>query len=500
MSPANKDFGFLPIPKRLQYDPDKPFKFTLFMNLSFAFSSTFTVANLYYCQPLLIQLSKSFNVSYNEVSNIATLVQSGYAGGLLFISPLGDLVRRRQLILILIFISSGLTIGLSITKNLIVFEVLTFLIGFATVTPQILLPLAADLAPPARRATAISTVLSGLLLGVLVARVLAGVVAQFAPWHVVYYVAVGVQYLILGWSYLILPDDPPKNAHLSYFQILKTMVHFAVTEPVLIQACLITIASSACFASFWVTLTFLLGDSPYNYSTLVIGIWGVVGIVGVLMAPLTGRFVDRLVPWYASLFSIIMSLCFGAIYVAAAGLNISAVVIATIGLDVCRQMLQVSLSTAIFAIEPAARARLNAVSILSLFIGQVMGTSVGTRVFNKHGWRACGALMMGWYGWQLLVLLLRGPHCRRKTWLGFEGGWSTSRGQDEATPRAGSPVEDEKHTEPSSPAVSDKQHGDDTVAAGSTDPTDSRDVEQIGPSANMADVGETKLYPSLNVV
>ncbi|KIY52041.1 MFS general substrate transporter [Fistulina hepatica ATCC 64428] len=351
MSPANKDFGFLPIPKWLQYDPDKPYKFSLFMNLSFAFTSTSTmssilyvstpVANLHYCQPLLIQFSKSFNVSYSEV--------------------------------------------------------LTFLIGFATVTPQILLPLAADLAPPARRATAISTALSGLLLGMLVARVLAGVVAQFAPWHVVYYVAVGVQYLVLGWSYLILPDDPPKNAHLSYCQILKTMARFAVIEPVLIQACLITIASSACISSFWVTLTFLLGESPYNYSTLSIGIFGVVGVFGVLMTPLVGRFVDRLVPWYASLSGIIMSLCFGAIYVAAAGLNISTVVMATIGLDVCRQMLQVSLSTAIFAIEPAARTRLNALFIvlrsflitefysLQMLIGQVMGSSVGTRVFNNYG-------------------------------------------------------------------------------------------------------------------
>lgn len=53
---------------------------------------------------------------------------------------------------------------------------------------------------------------------------------------------------------------------------------------------------------------------------------------------------------------------------------------------------------------------------------QVMGTSVGTEVFVRYGWRAAAALSMGWYGFQLFILLLRGPHCERYTWFGYEGG------------------------------------------------------------------------------
>ena len=136
-----------------------------------------------------------------------------------------------------------------------------------SVTPQILLPLAADLAPPERRASAISVVLSGLLFGVLIARVLAGVIAEFTSWRVVYYMAVGTQGLVLVGSYLILPDYPPMNDDLTYFDILWTMAKFAFTEPQLIQACLVNMASSAQFSNFWVTLTFLLGGPPYNYST-----------------------------------------------------------------------------------------------------------------------------------------------------------------------------------------------------------------------------------------
>lgn len=150
-----------------------------------------------------------------------------------------------------------------------VFEALSFLVGMVTVTPQILVPLAADLAPPERRASAISVVLSGLLFGILIARVIAGIIAEFVSWRVVYYFAIGVQSLVLVGSYTILPDYPSKNKNLTYFHILWTMVKFAVTEPILIQACLVQLASSACFTNFWVTLTFLLGGPPYHYSTFV---------------------------------------------------------------------------------------------------------------------------------------------------------------------------------------------------------------------------------------
>ena len=160
-----------------------------------------------------------------------------------------------------------MTIGLAVTKNLIVFETLSYLVGIVTVTPQILIPLAADLAPEDKRATAISVVLSGLLFGILLARVLAGIIAEFASWRVVYYFAIGVQALVLVGSYLVLPDYPSKNKDLTYWNILWTMAKFSVTEPILIQASLINLATSACFTNFWVTLTFLLGDPPYHYST-----------------------------------------------------------------------------------------------------------------------------------------------------------------------------------------------------------------------------------------
>ena len=57
---------------------------------------------------------------------------------------------------------------------------------------------------------------------------------------------------IFALLYFTLPDFPTKNTGLTYFKILWTMAKFAVTEPILIQAVLVSFASMACFTNFWV--------------------------------------------------------------------------------------------------------------------------------------------------------------------------------------------------------------------------------------------------------
>jgi hypothetical protein len=84
------------------------------------------------------------------------------------------------------------------------------------------------------------------------------------------------------------------------------------------------------------------------YFRLVIGLFGLVGMVGVALSPFVGRGVDRLVTWYATLFAILMGVLFQSIQTGAGGISVAAVIIATIGFDVFRQMVQVSLTTAIF--------------------------------------------------------------------------------------------------------------------------------------------------------
>ncbi|KAK0231434.1 MFS superfamily [Armillaria fumosa] len=433
MSPTpTKDLGFIPIPRRLRYDPDRPFQFGIGLNVLFAFACTFMVANLFYCLPLLIQLSESFGVSYLGSSRAPTLLQAGYATGVFLLAPLGDIIRRRQLLLGVLICSTTLTLCLALVRNWDAFLAVSFFAGALNIVPPILLPLAADIAPSSQRAFVVSIIVSGVIMGILVARVVAGVIAQFAQWQVVYYFAVGVQSVVLVACYAMFPDYPAKNAdNLGYWGLIKSMVKFAVGEPQLIQACLVNLLSSAGLSNFWVTLTFLLGGPPYNYSTLVIGLFGVIGMFGVCMTPLAGRLVDKLHPWHGSILGSILYGCFQLLLVGAAGIHVAPVIVATLGIDVFCRMLQVSLQMSIFSISAAATTRLNAISLIWVFLGQVMGADVGSRVFLEYGWRAGAGLSLGWTGLGLLILLVRGPHCRRKTWFGYEGGFGAEKNAEQ---------------------------------------------------------------------
>jgi len=446
-----RDFGFLPIPKSLRHDPSRPFQFSLLLNIVFAVAGTFTGANLYYCQPILIQLADTFQVDYVRIANVPTLTQAGYAAGILLVTPLGDMIRRRQLLLALLLIAAGVTLGLALTQSLVAFETLSFFAGMVAVTTNVVMPLTADLAPAARRGTALSIVLSGILLGILVARVLGGIVAQFSFWRNIYWMSMAIHFALFVMVYLLLPDVPDKKLGLSYFEILYTVAKFAVTEPVLLQTSIIGLCCNAVYASFWVTLTFLLGGPPYFYNTLDIGLFGLVGILGVAIGPFIGKVVDQLNPWYGVCFGLTGMLFTFAIYTGAATRSIGAIVVVAFLLDVFDSLQQISSATRYFAINSNARSRINAVYIILEFFGQLIGTSVGTRIFTAYGNYANGAMNQGWIALALVILLIRGPGAT--TWLGWTGRKEGWRRHDDPEKTDGRSLQELHDAEPPGPSV-----------------------------------------------
>lgn len=177
-------------------------------------------------------------------------------------------------------------LGLCLTKSFPVFLALSYLTAVTTVTPQLMLPLVGDLAPPAKRATALSIVVSGLLLGILIARLLSGIITQYSSWRTVYWFSFGMQYLILILLYWFMPDYPSTNpGGLNYFKMLGSIVQMLFKHPVLVQACIVGLFTSSIFTSYWTTLTFLLSEPPYSYSSLTIGLFALIGISAMVIGP-----------------------------------------------------------------------------------------------------------------------------------------------------------------------------------------------------------------------
>ncbi|OAP63134.1 hypothetical protein AYL99_02361 [Fonsecaea erecta] len=419
------------VPPRCRYDPEKPFQFSMSLNILFAFAGCFTVANLYYTHPILNLLADDFHVTDEQSSYIPTLAQAGYAGGLLFLCPLGDLVKRRPFVLWLVWFTATLWIGLCVTRSFVAFGVITFITSVTTVTPQLMLPLVGDMAPPHRRSTSLSIVVSGMLLGMLIARLLSGTVAKFIGWRYIYWISFGLQYFILILLYLFMPDypstNPGENIWRKYPLLLWDIVKLVVKYPVLVQACLVGMFTATTFTSFWTTLTFLLAGSPYHYNSLVIGLFALIGIGSMTWGPIFARTVmEKHQPLFSVIIGEVICLVGVVIGTYTGKFTIAGPVIQAIGIDIGLQTSQIANRTSIYKVAPLARNRVNTAYMVSVFVGQLIGTAVGNSLYARGGWISSGSASVGFVSTALVVCFLRGPH--EQGWIGWRGGYNMKQG------------------------------------------------------------------------
>lgn len=315
-------------------------------------------------------------------------------------------------------------LGLCLTPRFESFAAISFICGMTTVTPQLMLPLVGDLAPANRKASCLSIVVSGLALGLLLARLLSGIIANFTDWRNVYWFAFGAQWCIFILLFLYMPDYPSKNpGGLNWFKMMWSILHMYFTEPLLVQVCIITFIMSSIFTSFWTTLSFLLSSPPFNYSSLVIGLFSLIGIAIICWGPVYSRLViDKTQSLYSCLIGIAIGLTGVAIGTFIGTFTVAGPVIEAIAIDLGSQSCNIANRTAINDINPKARNRVNTCYMLAGFTGQLTGTAVGNRLYAIGGWKASGICNLAFLGFAVLVCLARGP--REKGWLGWSGGWS----------------------------------------------------------------------------
>src|SRR5215471_10815081 len=197
----------------------------------FAIAGGVSVANIYCAQPLLDVLAREFGFSKSSVGSVITVTQIGYAAGLLFVVPLGDLLNRRRLILGQLFLSviALALVSFARTKELLLIGL--FLVGLLAVVVQVLVAFAASLAPVEKRGKAVGTVTSGVVLGILLARIVAGFLSDMGGWRVVYLASAILTLLVTGALFAILPNERTEMRG-SYSQLLRSTFALYRTTPV----------------------------------------------------------------------------------------------------------------------------------------------------------------------------------------------------------------------------------------------------------------------------
>ncbi|WP_336998689.1 MFS transporter, partial [Leclercia sp. M50] len=148
-----------------------------------AIGAGFSVAAIYYAQPLLPLMGADLHLSIEGMGMVPTLTQAGYALGILFLLPLGDRYDRRTLIVVKSIALALLLLACSLTAQMHSLLLVSLLIGMTATMAQDIVPAAAILAPEGKQGKTVGTVMTGLLLGILLSRTVSGVVGEAFGWR-----------------------------------------------------------------------------------------------------------------------------------------------------------------------------------------------------------------------------------------------------------------------------------------------------------------------------
>ncbi|MGD0880374.1 MAG: MFS transporter [Acidimicrobiales bacterium] len=357
----------------------------------FAVACGLSVANLYYAQPILDNITRSFGTSEATAGLVVTLSQIGYALGLALLVPLGDILARRRLLpVVLVITTAGLVVS-ALAPSIGVLVGVALIVGAGSTVAQMLVPMAASLADERTRGRVVGQVMSGLLLGILLARTVSGLVAGAASWRAVYLMAAAVSVVMAVVLGRVLPKEKERPA-IRYGTLLRSTVTLFASEPLLRRRALFGALGFAAFSVYWTTMAFVLSGSPYHYGDSTIGLFGLVGAAGALCANFAGRWADRGLTRLTTLvFAALVGISFLPLWIG--GHDLAMMIVGVVVLDVGVQGIQVTNQSIIYRLAPEARSRINSAYMVCYFVGGALGSAVGSRLYGSERW--AGVCLLG---------------------------------------------------------------------------------------------------------
>jgi predicted MFS family arabinose efflux permease len=343
-----------------------------------------TVSNLYLTQPLLPLVAESLRVSPSQVGFLPTIGQAGYALGILLIVPLGDVLRRRGL---LTFVLAGLIValaGAALAPSLGFLMAATLFVSSLTILPQILIPLASQIAGDEHRGQVLAIIGAMLTCGLFTSRSLYGQVGDAFGWRASYVVAAVLSAVIGAITITVLPKEKSKEGE-TYAGLLRSLPTLLVEEPTLRKACLLQGTIFATFNMFWTTIVFTLTSSPYGFSTGAAGLFGLFGLLSAASAPFVGGLIDRRGPVITLGACLLVTIC-SAVAFLLGGTLLAAIIVAIVLLGIGVQGGMSANQTRVLTIRPEAGSRMNTVFLVLIFVFGAAGGAAGSALYHAGGW------------------------------------------------------------------------------------------------------------------
>lgn len=343
-----------------------------------------SVANLYYNQPLLNRISEDLHISEFTANLIPMVTQIGYAAGLLFIIPLGDLYKRRNIITVCFLLLAAALLGIAIARDIRFVLLASLVTGVCSVMPQIFIPIVAQFSRPERKAQNVGLLVSGLLTGILGSRVVSGIVGEYWGWRTIFYLASGMMLACIAVMLRTLPDMP-SNFKGSYAALMKSVFTLVRRNATLRLVSFRAGLCFGCFLTLWACLAFKMSGAPFYAGNNLIGMLGLCGIAGALTASFVGKYVRR---WGVRSFNFIgcgiMILAWCVLYVLQN--SYAGIIAGIILIDIGMQCIQISNQTCALSLEPHASNRVNTIFMTTYFIGGALGTFLAGTAWHHAGW------------------------------------------------------------------------------------------------------------------
>ncbi|MDR3397380.1 MAG: MFS transporter [Pandoraea sp.] len=389
------------------------------LTIFFAAAVGVIVVNLSAAQPLTGPVSRALHLPDELAGLIAMLPQLGYAAGLLLLVPLCDLLENRRLIVRTLACSAAFLALSSLAHSGWLFLASVFLAGATSSVIQMLVPMAASMAPESRRGRAVGNVMSGLMVGILLSRPLASVIAGTLGWRAFYGIEALADAALAVVLYLCLPKRTPQ-AGARYAELLRSLWTLLRTEPVLQQRALQAALSLGVFSAFWTAIALLLVQPPFSLGMQGVAVFALAGATGAIVTPLAGYLGDRgagrKTQIVAHLLMIAAVLTLGVAGAgwggfspaAHPGLALGLLVAGAASLDAGVITDQTLGRRAINLLNPSARGRLNALFVGIFFVGGAIGAALSGAAWAMAGWGGVCALALGFTA----ALFLFGCVCR----------------------------------------------------------------------------------------
>ncbi|WP_339281024.1 MFS transporter [Lysinibacillus sp. FSL P2-0066] len=355
------------------------------VTLLFATACGMSVANIYFAQPLLDELSNDFAIDQSIIGLIITITQIFYGLGLLLLVPLGDLLNQRRLIIGQMLLS---TVALLIVGTASYVEVLfagMALVGLLAVVTQTLVAFAATMASSTERGRVVGIVTSGIVIGILLARTFAGLVTDLAGWRSVYLVSAAFMLLMVGMFLKVLPRSEREVKSLTYSQLIQSVFTLFIRERTLRIRSILAMLIFADFSILWTPLVLPLSSPPLALSHTVIGAFGLVGVAGALAAAQAGKIADQGYGQRTTGIALTL-LLISWIFINYLDSSFLALIIGIVLLDLAVQAVHVTNQTMILPLRTEARSRLTAGYMVFYSIGSASGSIASTQMYAHFGW------------------------------------------------------------------------------------------------------------------